>query len=35
MRGAIWAMALVGLALLPGLPTTDRTEGQPVEVSSQ
>ncbi len=35
MRGAIWVLALVGLALLPGLPTTDRADAQPVETASQ
>jgi len=35
MRGAIWLLVLVGLALLPGLPTTDPAEAQPVEVSSR
>ena len=34
MRGAIWLLALVGLALLPGLPT-DRADAQPVAVSSR
>ena len=35
LRGAIWVLALVGLALLPGLPTTEPAEAQPVEGSSR
>lgn len=34
MRGAIWVLALVGLALLPGF-RTDQADAQPVEVSSR
>lgn len=33
MRGAIWLLALVGLALLPGLPTSE-ADAKRVEVSS-
>lgn len=34
MRGAIWVLALIGLVLLPGLPTAE-AETQPVERSSR
>ncbi len=34
MRGAIWVLALLGLALLPGF-LTDPADAQPVEVSSR
>jgi hypothetical protein len=34
MRGFIWLLALVGLALLPGSRTAE-TEAQPVEVASR
>ncbi len=34
MRGAIWMLALIGLVLLPGLPTAEADAG-PAEVSSR
>ena len=34
MRGAIWLLALIGLALLPGFPTTEAEVGR-VEVSQR
>lgn len=34
MRGAIWVLALVGLALLPGFRTAE-ADAQPVTVSSR
>ena len=33
MRGAIWVLALVGLALLPGFRTSE-ADAQPVEIAS-
>lgn len=34
MRGAIWVLALVGLALLPGFPAIE-ADAQSVEVASR
>jgi len=34
MRGAIWVLALIGLALLPGIPK-DKADAQPIQVSTR